>query len=365
MMKLKHIFLILFCGLSLGVSAQDFHNSYFQFAPMTVNPALTGAFYGNLRVSVIGRDQGRPVAGSGNEFQDMSLALDGNLDFGFTDGDWVSFGGNFVRSDVAVGDEGGSTTFRRQFSGLAAAYHLAYGRKKDKVFSVGFKYGNYSTGFNDLNGLSSPHLLEIGMNDQDIANLSGTGGPDLPTKEKGDYMVGLMLTTPMGKKSDLRLGISADHILAPRLRLTSGGGIDSVPMPPNVQVERLDRRINAFVYYYTSLSNKLTFNPNILFQRQGVSTNIVVQGLFSYLYDAEKEISISAGLGARLVNSFDIPVYLGVDYKSWRVGLAYDVNLGGLNPSTNTFGALEIGISKIFSWVKKPVVEPEFICPRL
>ncbi len=367
MMKLKHIFLILFCGLSLGMNAQDFHNSYFQFAPMTVNPALTGAFYGNLRVSVIGRDQGRPVAGSGNEFQDLSLALDGNLDFGFTEGDWVSFGGNLVRSDVAVGNDEGSTTFRRKFNGLTAAYHLAYGKKMDKVFSVGFKYGNYSTGFKDLGGLVSPFDLENGVGaDADIVQLSAGQGPDLATKETGDYLVGLMLTTPMGKKSDLRLGISSDHILASRLTLGEGDR-DSMPVEPqpDVQFERLDRRINAFVYYYTSLSDKLTFNPNILFQRQGVSTNIVVQSLFSYLYDPEKEISITAGLGVRLVNSFDIPIYLGVDYKSWRVGLAYDANVGGLRPSNSTFGALEIGISKVFSWVKKPVVEPEFICPRL
>lgn len=359
MMKLKHIFLILVCGLSLGMNAQDFHNSYFQFAPMTVNPALTGAFYGNLRVSVIGRDQGRPVAGGGNEFQDLSLALDGNLDFGFTEGDWVSFGGNYVKSPGA-----GETNFFRQFTGLTAAYHLAYGKREDKVFSVGFKYGSYTTGFTNPGAAVSPLTLENEMaDDQDIEQLFGDSQSlDLPTKETGDYMLGLMLTTPVGKKSDLRLGISADHILAKNFTVADSM---QVGPEPDVQAERLDRRINLFAYYYTSLSDKLTFNPNILFQRKGVSTNIVVQSLFSYLYDAEKEISITAGLGMRLVNSFDIPIYLGVDYKSWRVGLAYDANVGGLRPSNSTFGALEIGISKVFSWVKKPVVEPEFICPRL
>ena len=365
MTKLKYLFLFVFFGATIGLNAQDFHNSYFQFAPMTVNPALTGAFYGNLRLSVIGRDQGRPVAGSGNEFQDLSLALDGNVDFGFTDGDWIAFGGNFVRSDAGVSSNGGSTSFRRQFAGITAAYHLAYGRRKDKVFTIGFKYGNYSTGFNDLNGLESPFLLENGAVGADIPALSNNSVQgELPSKEKGDYNLGFMLTTPMGKKSDLRLGISADHILAPRLALTSRDtGMTQIPVNP--QAERLNRRLNAFVQYYTSLSDKLTFNPNILFQQSNVSTNIVVQGLFNYLYDEEKELSFTAGIGIRPVNSLDIPIYLGADYKSWRVGIAYDANIGGLRPSTNSFGALEIGISKIFSWVKKPVVEPEFICPRL
>jgi len=357
MMKLKYLILVVFCGATFGLSAQDFHNSYYQFAPMMINPALTGAFYGNLRANVIGRNQGRPVAGSGNEFNDISVTLDGNIDFGFTEGDWISLGGNFAKSPGA-----GGADFFRQFSGLGGAYHLAYGKRKDKVFSVGFKYGTYSTGFTNPDGANTPFELTGGMGDQDKQQLFGSGqGPDRPTKEKGDYMVGFMLTTPMGKKSDLRLGISSDHILAPRLALSR----DSMPVGVAPQAERLERRINVFAFYYTSLSDKLTFNPNILFQRKGVSNNLVIQGLFSYMYNQEKEIAIRGGLGMRLVNSFDIPVYLGVDYKSWRIGLAYDANIGGLRPSDQTFGALELGISKIFSWVKKPVVEPEFICPRL
>jgi len=91
----------------------------------------------------------------------------------------------------------------------------------------------------------------------------------------------------------------------------------------------------------------------------------VVQSLFSYLYNAEKEVYLTAGLGARLSDMFDIPIHLAMDVKDLRVGLTYDMNIGATRSATNTFGALELAVTKIFTWTKPIEVEPVFICPRL
>lgn len=362
-MRLKKLILLVLCGTCLQLGAQDFHNSYWQFAPTIINPALTGAFYGNLRVNVIGRDQGRPVAGAGNEFQDLSFTADYNLDFGLTDGDWVALGVTVSRSQTpGVGD------FRRQFSGLIGAYHLAYGKKKDKVFTIGARYGSYSTSFNNVNILAEAEdtygILNEGMTSQDISQLQGVIANE-SEKAKNDFAVGLMLTTPMGKKSDLRIGISMDRILNPLVDATSITQ-DTMPNPGGTRVvQRFGRRINGFLSYYNSINSKLVFNPNIAVQTLNGSTNILVQSLFKYLINPEKDMTMTFGAGVRLVNSTDIPIYLGVDVNTWKVGLSYDANIAGLRPSNNTFGALEIGISKVFNWKKDPVVEPKFICPRL
>ena len=363
-MNFRPLIIALLLAASTGLCAQDFHNSFHQFAPMTINPALTGAFYGNMRINVIGRDQGRPITESNNEFQDISLAVDGNMDFGLTEGDWVSAGLNFVRSQA------GEANFRRQFTGISAAYHLAFGKNHDRVFTLGGKYGSYTTGLNDIVGLRSPFTEANNIvTDSDIERLSPTAsGGELvyPSKSSSDYMLGLMLTAPVGKSSDIRIGISSDHLFEPRL---SSPRIDTTmnpnPLPGGTQFEELNRRFNAFVYYFAGISDKLTFNPNILYQKSSVSTNILLQALFHYHYNDAKGINLIGGLGVRLVNSTDIPIYLGADIGSWRAGISYDVNIGGLRPSTNTFGALEIGLSKILSWNKKAVVKPVFICPRL
>ena len=363
-MKIKHLILAFLLSFVMQLNGQDFHNSFFQFAPMNINPALTGAFYGNLRANVIARDQGRSVAGAGNEWQDLSIALDYNIDFGLTEGDWISAGGNFARSgNAGVGD------FRRQFSGLNLAYHLAFGKRKDKVFTVGAKYGSYKTGIRNPNTTEyiDPETLSGGFS-ADIAGFLQSqfgNGPDPVTKSSGDYMVGLMLDAPLGKTADIRIGIASDHILQPRLSTSRDTMQNPGPNPTPVFLEDLNRRINAFVFLYTDINSRLTFNPNILYQRSGVSTNIVVQALFNYLYSKEKDISFIVGLGARFVNDMDLPIYLALDMKTLRVGLSYDTNVAGLRPSSGTFGALELGITKVFNWNKKTVVQPKFICPRL
>lgn len=363
-MKIKHLILVFLVGSVMQLQGQDFHNSFFQFAPQIISPTMTGAFYGNIRANAIGRDQGRSVAGAGNEWQDLSLAVDGNIDFGLTDDDWVSAGMTFSRSaSPGVGD------FRRQFSGLSVAYHLAFGKKADKVFTVGFKYGTYTTGFRNVNSSEyiDPLTLESGAsNELNFWLQSQFGQQDPAQKTTGDYMLGFMLDAPLGKTADIRFGIAADHITQPRLRGTGGStGPDSIPPVGGAQFNELKRRINGFVFIYSDINDRLTFNPNLIIQRKGVTTNVVVQALFSYLYSKEKEISLVAGIGARFVNDLDLPLYLALDMKDLRVGLSYDTNISGLRPSSNTFGALELGITKIFNWSKKATVKPVFICPRL
>jgi len=329
---------------------------------MIINPAMTGAFYGNLRVNAIGRDQGRPVAGAGNEFQDLSFTADINIDFGLTEGDWIS-GGLTVSRSMSVG----VVDFQRQFAGISGAYHLAYGRKKDKVFTVGAKYGAYTTAFKTSGAGTDPFALQNNMETSaDLQSLWGDVAR-MGEKSKNDFMVGLMLTMPAGKNADVRMGVAMDRILNPLIK-SSNAVTDTTMMGTggnNIVSQRFGRRINAHFSYFQSLNKKMVFNPNIVFQKLGSSTNLLVQGLFKYAFNPAKKMVLNFGLGVRFVNSTDIPVYLGLDYDTWRFGLAYDTNVSGLRPSNNTFGALELGIRKIFSWKKDPVVSPKFICPRL
>jgi len=296
-MKIKHLILVVLSCSFLQVNGQDFHNSFIQFAPMTLNPALTGSFYGNLRANVIGRDQGRSTAGAGHEWQDLSLGADYNIDWGLTKNDWVSAGLNFSRSASAgVGD------FRRQFTGVSVAYHLAFGKKSDKVFTAGVRYGKYNTGTRNPNteDYIDPQLLSGGASrDLDDYLDQQFGQPDPREKSTSDYMVGFMLDAPMGKKSDIRIGIASDHILAPRLSVSA----DTMGGQTATFVENLDRRLNAFVFYYTTINNKLTLNPNLLVQQKGVTTNVLAQLLFNYTYSQEKEIGFIFGLGARFADS--------------------------------------------------------------
>jgi len=361
-MRLRYILLLMIGLASSAAMSQDFHNTYWQFAPVEVNPAFTGAFYGNLRINGIGRNQGRNTANGNNiesdagrnEFNDLSLAVDGSLPFGLKDTDWVSLGINVSRSTVGAGQ------FKRNFAGIAAAYHLSLNKDQTSVFSLGLKYGSYSTSFGSNEDFISP--LELtGVTDPNLSNFLSGEDSELSSN---DFMVGAIFTTPIGDNSDLRIGIATDHLLSPELGVPS---IDSSGMMPPIRIpaEQLKRRLNVFAQYYVSLSDKVVFNPTVLYMTTDNASVILMQGLFSYMLNAEKEIILNAGIGVRLNDNADVPLFLGADWKDWRFGLSYDTNIAGLTPSNGTFGALELAVSKIISWEKKATVKPKFVCPRL
>jgi type IX secretion system PorP/SprF family membrane protein len=361
-MKINHFILPLFFVLSISITAQDAHFSYYQFAPSTVNPALTGAFYGNIRATALTRAQWfnvRTPNENGNQgFSTLTLLIDGNLPFGFKKGDWVSAGLNILTE----GNTAGIVDTKRTFNGLSVAYHMSMGKKNPSVLSVSAKYGKYGIGFTQNDSATSPFSLSENTSiteDDDYQNaINGAMNGNIKD-DTNDLMFGLMLTTPMGKNSDMRIGIASDHLLAPSLTTdTTGVGGTS-------RGEKINRRINAFVQLYTDLSDKLTFNPSILYQKMGKANNILLQGLFAYMPNPKKDITFNFGLGVRLASNMDVPIYLGADFKDWRVGLAFDTNISGLTQATSNAGAYELGISKIFSWNKKAQVKPKFICPRL
>ncbi|MBT8232369.1 MAG: PorP/SprF family type IX secretion system membrane protein [Saprospiraceae bacterium] len=366
-MNIKQSFLAILCFLSISMSAQDAHFSYYQFAPSTVSPALTGSFYGNIRATIIRRSQWFNIGSNGNDgFNTMNVLLDGNIPFGLKEGDWISFGINMLSENTGLIAEptAGILDMRRGFAGLSGAYHLTLGKKQTKVLTIAAKYGKYSNGYNG-NGVSlSPSNIVNGQmasfEDVDEMDLKiGQNQDGEVIEDTNDIHLGFMYTTPMGKSSDLRIGISSDHLFAPRLN----SQLDTLT---GQQVgAKIDRRINGFIQLYTDLNPRLVFNPTLLYQKMGAASNLLLQGLFSYQHNKKKEIYLNFGLGVRVASNMDVPIYLGADYKDWRVGLSFDLNLTGLSGATSNAGAFELGISKIFKWNKKAEVKPKLICPRL
>lgn len=370
-MKLRQLLIVCIGFMTLSLQAQDVHFSYYQFAPSTINPALTGAFYGNIRATALMRGQWSnvrfPSEESNNGFSTRTIFLDGNIPFGLKKGDWISAGLNILME----GNTAGVLNTKRGFSGFSVAYHLTMGKKQSSILTAGLKYGSYSLGFQESPDATTPNMFANQTpDDEDLNNLAGgqgSQGQD-PKDDTNDFHFGLMLTTPMGKNSDLRIGLSMDHLLAPRFtQAQTNTNPNPNPTPtPNINTRaQLERRINFFAQFYTQLNAKLTWNPSLVYIRMGPANNILVQSMFSYQHNPNKDIIFNFGVGARLADNMDIPLYLGVDYKDWRVGLAFDTNLSGLAAATSNAGGFEIGISKIFKWNKKAAVNPKFICPRL
>ena len=338
-MKLRYLLSFLAVMTLFQLKSQDVHFSYYQFAPTVINPALTGAFYGNIRVTAITRGQWYNVgpAGAGNDgYTPTSILVDGNLPFAFRKQDWISFGVNLVME----GSTAGVNDLRRSFNGLSAAYHFVLSEKKQSVLTAGIKYGKYTMTNSVSPDATTPNSLAMGIpitDDQDYNAFFQNADMGNVSDDANDWNFGLMLTTPVGKNADMRIGVSADHLLQPTLRASG-----TTQNPTNVN-SRLDRRINAFVQYYTDLSPKITLNPSFVYQSMGSANNILINGLIGFTPNPDKDITLNLGMGVRLADNMDVPFYAGVDYKDWRVGFAFDTNVSGLTQATSNGRCLRIG----------------------
>ena len=111
------------------------------------------------------------------------------------------------------------------------------------------------------------------------------------------------------------------------------------------------------------MNDKLTVSPTFIYQTMaGAHDEIIVQGLGSYLFNEEKDVTLLFGLGYRFRDAVH-PIF-GAQVKSLRVGLAYDVNISGLSADTNLRGGFELAASYIIKIYKPAVVKTKVLCPR-
>ena len=88
-----------------------------------------------------------------------------------------------------------------------------------------------------------------------------------------------------------------------------------------------------------------------MFEKQGPFHETILASRIGYVLNKEDNISVNAGISARLGDAFI--ALLGMDYKNYRFGLAYDVNSSNFQAATNKRGAIEVCLLYI---IKKPPV---------
>ena len=335
MMKKYLLIAILGFGF-LGVQAQDIHFTQFTMSPLMMNPANTGAFFGSYRIGGIYRDQWSHLS---NSFQTPAVYVDAPIIRGFRKNDWVGVGMNFFQDKAGVAG--------LQFSGvlMSAAYHLALDKKRQNVLTFGFGGGNMNRRI-DLNN------DRIKLYDE-LEDPNVTSQDRMSIQEKTDYIdlnAGLLFTRKMKNGKALHLGVSLNHLNKPDYKLRGGNG----------DADRLPWRISATADMEFALNDQWSLTPALLFQNMTNISEIQAQALAGYLLDAQKEITLLGGLGYRVGDA--IPVIIGAQWKTLRVGVSWDYNTSEVTPNGN--GGFEIAASYIGRIFKKPSVKRVIICPR-
>jgi len=367
LLKIKKLgFLLMLFGMAFSydasIVAQDIHFTNFRLAPLSVNPALTGAFEGTYRVSAIYRDQWAPISNS-RPYKTPFVSGEFNMLGGvLLDHDWVSGGISFQR------DQAGSINLKNQMTALNVGYHIGMDKDYSRVFSVGVTYGSMNRGI-DLMGIT-PEAVEntIPGGTPTPTQIPGVNGGPGETQQSVSFTTlsfGLAYKAQLESGGLIRFGLNAGHINNPDASLFKVGGntpIDSSGGPPIVREK--DGFGPKIVFHGEGsflMNEKVRLNPALIFQSQNGFKELAVQTTADYMLNREKQMIAIGGLGYRLGDA--IEVMGGVQIKDLRVMLSYDLTTSSLTQAGG--GAFELAVGYVGRIYRTPQVKPVIFCPRL
>ncbi len=352
-MKLNRLLLLGAFVIFFGtLRAQDIHFSLFDMSPLTLNPALTGAYEGTARVGGIYRDQWASFLP--NQFTTPSFFIDAPIIRGFRKTDWVGIG------MLTVNDQAGTAKLKTTQNMLSASYHFALTKDAKTMLTLGVQGGSVQRSLD----LQAQGLL-FGDESELVGGQPGASEDRSIPNETSffDFGVGLMLRTQLDNQSSLDAGLAFGHITQPKY-----GFITSAIPGEDGDAERRPMTITAHAKYQTQLTDKWSIAPTVMLRNSGGATAINLQAWGSYLLkednpvEDQPEVKLNFGAGYRFGDAAQ--ALLGMDYGPLRVALSYDVNVSSLSEVSNFQGGFEVAAWYVFKIYKKPNTDPSILCPH-
>ncbi len=331
-MKKMYFIASLFISLSvMKISAQDIHFSQFYAAPIYLNPAKTGFYDGNYRLTAIYRNQWKSVT---VPFQTVSGSLDFSIPSGPDRNNMLGVG-MMVFSDKA-GDSHFTTT---QFEG-SLAYNKCVDRFGHNYIGVGLQ-GGYVTSYLDYRALSFDENFEGGSTTENFA-FNSAGYPDLSAGFEWNYLA--------TKEKNFNLGVAMAHVNQPVQ--TFLGDATSI----------IYRKISVNASATLPLGPNSSLYPKINYSMQGPHKELVFGAFsrFGFQKRANNEYSVYFGALHRLN---DAVIFLTrFDVNAFSATFSYDFNYSKLARVSHGMGGPELSIQYIgdFGTKKKKKV----FCPK-
>ena len=332
MRKTFTLFLLLVLGTAT-IKAQDIHFSQFWASPLTLTPANAGNFDGSYRGGIIYRSQWA----SFSPYKTFSAFYDMNLGKGLAIGDALSGGIVFYY------DKAGDLPFTTTTINLNGAYHKAFGL--ENRLSIGLQVG-YNQKKLDMTSIQFADMFQTA--DGDFTGITSELLAADPSVSGVDFSAGVAFTRLINSNLSANIGIGALHLTKPEEDFI-----------PNGTVGELGRRYTANAGVNYKLNEKISINPKVLYMNQTKAQEISLGSDVGYKLENEKfPATVYGGLWYRH-NDAVIP-YVGMDYKGFRFGFSYDVNVSSLTVASNGNGGFEISLIYIGKIVSAP---PTIIVP--
>ena len=337
--------IILLVFLTDVVSAQDPSFSQFFASPLTLNPALTGKFNGDLRAAGNYRNQWPDV---NKAYITSTISVDLPILQGMLRED-----DRWGIGIMAMTDKTANGILTSNYFALSTAYHKAVDEDGLHQISVGFQ-GTYAN-----KSLDGPRLHFL-----DGLQIDGTWLPSptepvnlqVVTTSYFDMNAGVLYNGSLNGSNEVYFGASMYHLNQPK---ESFLGVDNITVPTRLTVHAGG--------YFPSESSGQTWYLSALYNRQATGSEVVLGGALevSTSTDENKPVNVYFGAWTRLNNVNDALIpYVGMDFGSFNLGLTYDVNVSGFKVATQARGGMEISLIYIFKQPADGSAKDKVQCPH-
>jgi hypothetical protein len=186
--------------------------------------------------------------------------------------------------------------------------------------------------------------------DGDVYNQALSTGENFPTLSRTyfDVAAGLTMGYKFKKTGYVNAGTALSHVNRPDVSFFRNNDV------------RLYAKSNSFVSVKYPVNQKVSALVDVLYEKQGPFHETVVSGRASYLLDPANNVVLYGGFSSRVGDAMIL--LLGMDYKSYCFGFAYDINYSKFQAATNKRGAFEVAILYIFKKYK-PFTPKKRVCP--
>lgn len=299
--------------------AQEFHFSQYMKSPMVLNPALTGAFYGDWQVYNNYRSQwggvlDKPYTTIGLGFQ-KPIYLENNK---------VAFG-LFVLNDQA-GDKG----YMTNMAALSLAYHASLGYQE---LRVGAQFGYTMRSIDDNLAFPEDFNRVSGQFEQEVSDME-----PLSNYNSNYFDVNLGLVWSLNYQTFRpEVGIAAHHINKPKEVFFANEST-------------IGTKVSGFASFKYYVNRDFYVDPNFLVVSFEKATNMLM-GVNAGFEFAPNKLDFDEVFGGILIrNGFSenpdaFIIQAGVGISNFDIALNYDFNISPLKQGLSNNGSFEVSLS--------------------
>ncbi len=326
------IFFFLF--LMIQANAQDPHFSQFFASPLTLNPALTGKFDGNLRAAGNYRNQWPTI---NRAFTTTTLSVDLPImrnHISSTD----TWGAGFM----AYSDQSANSALKFNYLSVSTAFHKGLNEDGYHQIGAGFQ-ATYTNMMLDISNLKfEDQLTPFGF----TGSTSEVFNNSTLKNNYFDLNAGILYTGSTTDKNNFYAGVSMYHITRPKQQFTGTFFL-------------LNPRTTFHAGGYFPVGNTGTVHLSGLYSTQAQASEAVLGGALQLpVIEGEKPTSVYFGSWLRL-NDAVIP-YIGLEFSDFRLGVTYDVNTSSLKTASQSRGGIEMSLI----YIKKTPGSRGLPCPK-